>query len=71
VLEIVRAFEAASRRTISCDIVARRPGDVAVSCADPTLAHEQLGWSAKRDLAQMCADAWRWQSSNPYGYGNR
>lgn len=68
VLEVVRAFEAASQRPIPCDIVARRAGDVAVSCADPALAREQLGWSAKRDLAQMCEDAWRWQSANPDGY---
>jgi UDP-glucose 4-epimerase len=28
-----------------------------------------LGWRAERDLSVMCADAWRWQSSNPNGYG--
>jgi UDP-glucose 4-epimerase len=70
VLELVHEFEHASHRQIPYDIVARRPGDVAISYADPTLARQRLGWSAERTLAQMCADTWRWQSSNPEGYAN-
>ena len=31
-------------------------------------ANRELGWSAKLDLADMCRDAWRWQSQNPAGY---
>jgi UDP-glucose 4-epimerase len=27
-----------------------------------------LNWKAERDLEQMCADVWRWQSKNPDGY---
>lgn len=69
VLEVVRAFEAASGRAVPYDIVARRPGDVAECWANPALAAEVLGWRAERDLARMCADAWRWQSANPQGYG--
>ena len=69
VLDIVRAFEAASGRRIPYRIVDRRPGDIAVCYADPAKAKAMLGWTAKRDLATMCADAWRWQSSNPDGYG--
>src|SRR5678815_425714 len=34
VLEVVRAFEEATGRTIPFDVVARRPGDVAASYAD-------------------------------------
>jgi len=68
VLELVRAFEAASGRTIPYDIVARRPGDVAACYADPALAAERLGWRAQRDLAAMCADSWRWQRMNPQGF---
>ena len=36
--------------------------------ADPALAQQQLGWQAHRSLAEMRADAWRWQSQNPEGY---
>lgn len=68
VLEMVRAFEQASGRTVPFDIVDRRPGDVAACWADPNRAAEVLGWRAERDLAAMCEDAWRWQSSNPQGY---
>jgi len=68
VLEMVRAFEAASDRPVPYRIVERRPGDIAECYADPTLAHRLLGWRAELGLPQMCADAWRWQSGNPNGY---
>jgi UDP-glucose 4-epimerase len=68
VLEVIRAFEQASGRSVPYDIVDRRPGDVADSYADATRAREALGWTAARDLATMCADTWRWQSMNPKGY---
>ena len=67
VLEMVAAFEKASGRKVPYRIVARRPGDVATCYADPSQARE-LGWAATRDIAEMCADAWRWQSANPPGY---
>jgi UDP-glucose 4-epimerase len=63
VLEMVRAFEAASGKRVPYKIVARRPGDIAACYADPSLAERELGWKARYDVARMCADAWRWQSS--------
>ena len=63
VLEMVRAFEAASGRPVAYQIVDRRPGDVAKCYADPSLAREELGWTAERDVAQMCADVWRYQTT--------
>jgi UDP-glucose 4-epimerase len=68
VLEVIRAFERASGKTVPYSIVARRPGDVAACYADPTLARDLLGWLALHDLDRMCADSWRWQSMNPQGY---
>lgn len=68
VLELVRAAEEATDKQIPYDIVARRAGDAAVVFADPSFARELLGWKATRDLAEICADGWRWQSSNPQGY---
>lgn len=62
VLEMVRAFERASGKSVPYQIVARRPGDIAACYADPSLAERELGWKAERDVAQMCADSWRWQS---------
>jgi UDP-glucose 4-epimerase len=68
VLELIRAFEQASGRPIPYDIVARRPGDVDASYADPGLAQRLLSWRATRDLRAMCEDTWRWQSKNPNGF---
>ncbi|HEX6946074.1 MAG TPA: UDP-glucose 4-epimerase GalE [Acidimicrobiia bacterium] len=61
VLEVVKAFEEASGKPVPYQIVDRRPGDVAESWADVSRIAEDLGWRAERDLATMCADAWRWQ----------
>ena len=68
VLELVHAFEAASGREIPYEVVARRPGDIASSYADPTAAEQELGWRATRSVEEMCADSWRWQQANPEGY---
>jgi len=68
VLEVVAAFERASGRKIPYQIVARRPGDVALTYADPSKANQELGWRAERGLDEMCADVWRWQFHNPNGY---
>lgn len=68
VLEMVRAFEHASGKTVPYDVVARRPGDIAQCWADPTQALTLLRWKATRSLEQMCEDSWRWQSGNPTGY---
>ncbi|MFM8637898.1 MAG: UDP-glucose 4-epimerase GalE [Betaproteobacteria bacterium] len=68
VLELVRAYEAASGRPIPYEVVARRPGDIDACYADPSLAHTLLGWRAQRGLAQMCEDSWRWQRLNPQGF---
>jgi len=68
VLEMVKAAEAASGRPVPYEVTPRRPGDIATCYADPAFAARTLGWQARRDLAEMCADAWRWQSGNPQGY---
>jgi UDP-glucose 4-epimerase len=63
VLEMIKAFEQASGKAIPYQIVARRPGDIAKCYADPSRALAELGWSAQRDIAQMCADSWRYQTT--------
>jgi UDP-glucose 4-epimerase len=64
------AFEKASGRSIPYEVVARRPGDAAVSYADPAKALADLGWSGERDIDTMCRDHWNWQRNNPEGYGS-
>ncbi len=68
VLDMVRAFEKASGQAVPYSIVARRPGDVASCYADPALAEKLLGWKAKRDIEEMCRDAWRWQCNCGSGF---
>jgi UDP-glucose 4-epimerase len=68
VLDVVRAFEAASGRKIAYRVLPRRPGDVAACYADPSLAQRLLGWRARYGLHEMCADAWTWQRDNPDGF---
>lgn len=68
VLEVIGAFERATGVAIPYEVVGRRPGDIAASYADPSRANEELGWTADRSIDTICADAWRWQSSNPEGY---
>jgi UDP-glucose 4-epimerase len=70
VLEVVHAFMRVNGRPVPYEVVGRRPGDVAVSFADATLAHSMFGWKAERDLDRMCEDTWRWQSANPDGYAD-
>lgn len=68
VLEVISAFAEASGRPVPYEFGPRRPGDAAVSYADPGAAFSDLGWSARRDLYQMCCDHWAWQEANPDGY---
>jgi UDP-glucose 4-epimerase len=68
VLEVVKAFERASGKQVPLERAPRRPGDTGSVYADASLAARLLGWKAKLSIAEMCADAWRWQSANPLGY---
>ena len=61
VLDVIRAFEKANGVRIPYEIAPRRGGDIAVCYADPTKAHQLLGWKAEKSLEDMCADSWRWQ----------
>jgi UDP-glucose 4-epimerase len=71
VLEIVDTFARASGKAIPYRFADRRPGDIDMFYADPTLAAKELDWRAERDLETMCKDTWRWQSQNPNGYQTR
>ena len=68
VYQMVAAFERANHLTLPHVDAPRRPGDIAVSYADPAKAKAVLHWQAKRTLDDMCRDAWNWQSRNPHGY---
>ena len=68
VLDVVRAYERACGHEIPYVFAPRRDGDIAENYAACDKAAAELGWRAEYDLDRMCADSWRWQSSNPDGY---
>ncbi len=67
VLQMLAAFEKACGKKLSRTFEPRRAGDIAICYADPTLANQELGWTAVKTIDDMCADTWRWQSMNPNG----
>ncbi len=68
VLDIVKAYEKATGLKVPYVIGPRRPGDIDECYADPTKAYNELGWSAKRGIEEMCRDSANWQRKNPNGY---
>mmetsp|Transcript_10109 Transcript_10109/g.15825 ORF Transcript_10109/g.15825 Transcript_10109/m.15825 type:complete len:144 (-) Transcript_10109:1788-2219(-) len=68
VLEMVDAMQQAAGKDIPYVFGERRAGDVPILYADTAKAKEMLGWTAEKNLQDMCDDLWRWQSSNPDGY---
>ena len=64
VLELIRAYENASNRSIPFKIVERRFGDVASSYAAINKANSYLLWQAKRDLLSACRASFNWQSQS-------
>lgn len=68
VLEIINTFEKVTARPVNYKIAPRRAGDLAECFANPALALAELHWQTEKNLDDMLADAWRWQSNNPNGY---
>lgn len=68
VLQVIEAYSKACGHPVKYEICPRRPGDVASCYADPAAALRDLGWKAERNIEEMCADSWRWQSQNPNGF---
>lgn len=68
VLDVVRAFEKASGRTVPYVIAPRRAGDLPEYYANADKAARDLGWHTTKTIDDMCADTWRWQSRNSNGY---
>jgi len=66
VLELVRTFANVSGQEIPYRVSDRRPGDIAECYANTTLARDLIGWEAKYNITQMCADAWHWQQKYPF-----
>jgi UDP-glucose 4-epimerase len=68
VLEIVETFEKITGRKVNYKIAPRRAGDLAECFANPDLALAELNWKAEKNLDDMIADTWLWQTKNPQGF---
>lgn len=68
VLDLVHTFAEVNNVEVPYEIAPRRSGDVATTYADPSKAKALLGWTAQRNLEDMCRDSWNWQKNNPNGY---
>jgi UDP-glucose 4-epimerase len=68
VLDMVKQMEKASNRKINYVIGNRRQGDLSTVICNPDKANNELKWSAKKGLEEMCVDSWNWQSNNPNGF---
>ncbi len=68
VKQVVAAFSKACGKDLPFEIVERRPGDIATNYSNPDKAWRELGWKAEKNIDDMCADTWKWQSMNPDGY---
>ena len=66
VLEVIQAAERATGSSVRRKLGPRRAGDPPFLVADPSKAQNVLGWTAKRDLADIVCSAWSWmqKSSN-------
>lgn len=64
VLDLVNTFERVNNIKVPYVIAPRRPGDIASCYSDPTKALKELGWSAEKNLDDMCKDSWNFQVKN-------
>lgn len=68
VLEMIQTFERVTGQKVPHRFEQRRPGDIAVSFADPSKAEREMGWKARLNIEHMCRDAWNFAAKNPNGY---
>jgi UDP-glucose-4-epimerase GalE len=72
VKDVIAAVERVTGRPVARQSSARRAGDPAVLYASAERVRRDLGWAPRRpDLDTIVADAWRWHSTHPRGFGSR
>jgi len=72
VLEVIRAVEKVTGRTVPHNFAPRRAGDPPALYADSSKAKNELGWTVKfPDIESIVSTAWKWHSAHPAGYADR
>ena len=69
VKEIIESARRITGREIPAKVEPRRAGDPSVLIASNQKAATVLGWTPKRGLDEIIADAWAWHIGHPDGYG--
>ena len=67
VLEVIKAAETVTGRTVNRKVGPRRAGDPPVLVADATRAQQVLGWKAARTLPDIVSSAWKWMQKGRSG----
>ena len=70
VREVIEAARRVTGREIPAKEEPRRAGDPPQLVAASDRARDELGWSPRRTLDDMIADAWTWHQAHPDGYGD-
>ena len=68
VMQVLKAFEKTINKKIPYEIIDERSGDSAIAVANVAMAKKYINWESKRNLHDMCKDAWNWQITHPNGY---
>ena len=63
VLEMIKAFEAASGKPVPYTVAPRRAGDIASCYASVEFSAQTLNWRATRSLKDMCESSWKFQQN--------
>ncbi len=67
VFDLVHTFEKVNHVKIPYQVIARRPGDIAIYYANPSKAEKEIHFKTTRTLEDMCRDSWNFQQKNPKG----
>lgn len=70
VREIIDTARRITKKEIPTRMEARRPGDPSTLIASNRRAEAVLGWTPRRGLEEIIADAWVWHSGHPNGYAD-
>jgi UDP-glucose 4-epimerase len=72
VLEVIRAVERVTGRTVPYEVVDRRPGDPAVLVASSDRVRREAGWCPRfGDIGEVVRTALLWREAHPDGFGDR
>lgn len=66
VLEVLETFKRVNNCNFRYVFTSKRKGDASYVVADNTFAISKLKWFPKRNLDDMCLDAWRWKLNSKY-----